>query len=97
MGFITTIITAIGGEAFKAAFTKLGEWWKAEGKLLFIGWYQKRQGKKEQHQADQFAQLRREAEEVSRANQRVETINTETKRRIDTGDPPIFRLRKPPR
>ena len=96
MGFLTTLITALGGQAIQAAFTKLGEWWAAEGKLLFVGWWMKRKGRHEQSREDQLAQLQREAREVTRAHERMAEINREADRRRNTGDPPLYRVRESP-
>lgn len=87
---ISQVLSALGGEAF----TKLKEWWASEGKLLFVGWWQKRQGRKEQHEADRSAQLAREADEVSRANQRVEVLSQAAEKRRADGTPPLFKARK---
>ena len=88
------LLSLVGGEAAKALFTKVSEWWKSEGKLLFVGWWQKRAGREEQRVVDKAAQLEREAQEVSRAQKRVEMIDTETNQRRESGTPPLYRTRK---
>ena len=92
---IGQLLTALGGEAAKALLTKAMEWWKSEGKLLFVGWYQKRAGRQEQAMVDRARQLEREAEEVSRANASIHTIEADSLRRADSGDPPLWGVRKP--
>ena len=90
---IGQLLTAVGGEAFKALWTKVTDWWDKEGKVLFVGWYMKREGKQEQHAADRSVQLEREAREVSRAQTRLTEIDEVAAKRKASGDPPLWKIR----